>query len=231
MIEPQEQGTPANHPTGTAAATARHSRRQMYLVLSFTIWLSVVTLLVVADHRAVAHLLRDTPESLHHDSTALQRQIDSLDEQMEDIRRRPGGVSERAYATDQASVVSRLTKLTETAESSAPQSEVTAIREQLRALELRSAVDAKRRNRQRKRDDEANAPPGQQRIVPPFSVLGVEIRGGERFLATALPGVQSLSQVHLLRPGDTQDNWKLEALGADTADFLVDGHVQHIVLP
>jgi hypothetical protein len=230
MIEPQEHGTAANHLTGPAAATGRHSR-QMYLVLSCTIWLSVITLLVVADHRAVARLLKDTPESLHHDSTALQRQLDSLNEQMEDIRRRPGGVSESAYATDQASVVSRLTKLTQTAESSAPQSEVAELREQLRALELRLSEDAKRHSRPPKKDDEANVPPGQQRFVPPFAVLGVEIRGGERFLATAPPGVQSLSQVHLLRPGDTQDNWKLEALGANTADFLVDGHVQHIAFP
>ncbi len=37
---------------------------------------------------------------------------------------------------------------------------------------------------------------------PPFSILGVEYRGGERFLSVAPPGSTQLSQIHLIRQGD-----------------------------
>ncbi|RMQ30576.1 hypothetical protein ALQ05_200129 [Pseudomonas amygdali pv. mori] len=36
---------------------------------------------------------------------------------------------------------------------------------------------------------------------PPFSVVGVEYRGGERFLSVAPPGSTQLSQLNLIRPG------------------------------
>ncbi|WP_121294879.1 methyl-accepting chemotaxis protein, partial [Pseudomonas aeruginosa] len=37
---------------------------------------------------------------------------------------------------------------------------------------------------------------------PPFSILGVEYRGGERFLSVAPPGSTQLSQIYLIRQGD-----------------------------
>lgn len=38
---------------------------------------------------------------------------------------------------------------------------------------------------------------------PPFEVIGIEYRGGQEFLAVAPPGSTQLSQVDLVRPGDT----------------------------
>ncbi|OPE00635.1 methyl-accepting chemotaxis protein, partial [Pseudomonas aeruginosa] len=35
-----------------------------------------------------------------------------------------------------------------------------------------------------------------------FSILGVEYRGGERFLSVAPPGSTQLSQIYLIRQGD-----------------------------
>ena len=43
-------------------------------------------------------------------------------------------------------------------------------------------------------------PPAPQ--PPPFTVIGIEYRGGERFLSVAPPGSTQLSQINLIRPGD-----------------------------
>jgi exonuclease VII small subunit len=60
---------------------------------------------------------------------------------------------------------------------------------------------------------------------PPFTVVGVEYRGGERFLSVAPPGSTRLSQLYLVRPGDTIDgsNWRLSSLDDSRAQFSING--------
>lgn len=60
---------------------------------------------------------------------------------------------------------------------------------------------------------------------PPFSILGVEYRGGERFLSVAPPGSTQLSQIYLIRQGDAVagTNWRLTDLDDGTAHFDVAG--------
>jgi hypothetical protein len=59
--------------------------------------------------------------------------------------------------------------------------------------------------------------------VAPFAVLGLEHRGGERFLSVAALPVSTLAQVHLLRVGDqvsgVPGDWRLEQLEGMTAVF------------
>lgn len=60
---------------------------------------------------------------------------------------------------------------------------------------------------------------------PPFSILGVEYRGGERFLSVAPPGSTQLSQIYLIRQGDAVAGtiWRLTDLDDRTAHFDVAG--------
>ncbi|WP_257111680.1 hypothetical protein [Pseudomonas ficuserectae] len=66
---------------------------------------------------------------------------------------------------------------------------------------------------------------------PPFSVVGVEYRGGERFLSVAPPGSTQLSQLNLVRPGDTVagSNWQLNSLDDSRALFSINGSTR--ILP
>ncbi|WP_061292074.1 hypothetical protein [Azotobacter vinelandii] len=56
---------------------------------------------------------------------------------------------------------------------------------------------------------------------PPFHIVGVEYRGGERFLSIAPPGSTRLSQIYLIRPGDVVAGtaWRLRTLDDRTARF------------
>ena len=60
---------------------------------------------------------------------------------------------------------------------------------------------------------------------PPFTVIGIEYRGGERFLSVAPPGSTQLSQINLIRPGDgvTGTAWKLKSMDGRLAHFEVAG--------
>ncbi|WP_421555546.1 chemotaxis protein [Pseudomonas kitaguniensis] len=58
-------------------------------------------------------------------------------------------------------------------------------------------------------------------LSPPFSVLSVESRGGERFLAVAPPDSRSLMDVRLLHSGEQFGAWHLKALEPNSAIFAV----------
>ncbi|MCP2072814.1 UNVERIFIED_ORG: uncharacterized protein HemX [Pseudomonas lini] len=58
-------------------------------------------------------------------------------------------------------------------------------------------------------------------LSPPFSILSVESRGGERFLAVAPHDSRSLMDVRLLHSGEQLGAWHLKVLGPNAAIFAV----------
>ncbi|MHC8308611.1 chemotaxis protein [Pseudomonas sp. GT1P32] len=58
-------------------------------------------------------------------------------------------------------------------------------------------------------------------LSPPFSVLGVESRGGERFLAVAPHDSHALMDVRLLHRGEEFGAWHLKMLEPNSAIFAV----------
>jgi len=67
--------------------------------------------------------------------------------------------------------------------------------------------------------------------TPTFQLLGVESRGGERFLAIQPNGTAGLAAVRLLRLGDAEGRWQLEALEPRSAVFRVDQQTRRLPLP
>lgn len=63
---------------------------------------------------------------------------------------------------------------------------------------------------------------------PPFDVVGVELRGGERYLAISPKGAANLPRVRLLRQGDAEAGWKLDAIEATGGVFRMDGRLRRI---
>lgn len=68
--------------------------------------------------------------------------------------------------------------------------------------------------------------------TPPFTVVGIEYRGGERFLSVAPPGSTQLNQIYLIRPGDAVAGtaWRLNALDGRSARFDVAGTPQTVTV-
>lgn len=63
---------------------------------------------------------------------------------------------------------------------------------------------------------------------PPFQMVGLEYRGGERFLAIAPSGSTRLSQIYLIRPGEvvSGSGWRLKSVNERTATFDVAGNAR-----
>lgn len=66
-------------------------------------------------------------------------------------------------------------------------------------------------------------------LLPPFSVLSVEYRGGERFLAVAPPTSRSLNDIQLLHNGEQFGTWQLKVLEPNAAIFAVTAHPDQTV--
>jgi hypothetical protein len=75
----------------------------------------------------------------------------------------------------------------------------------------------------------AARPPVPAPLSPPFTVLGIESRGGERFLTAALLGSRSLAEVRLLHHGERIGSWYLKTLSPTTATFTVPNQPDQIV--
>jgi hypothetical protein len=66
---------------------------------------------------------------------------------------------------------------------------------------------------------------------PPFRVLGVELRGGERFLSITSTAAASLAGARLLREGDAEGGWQLQSIEAQAGVFQVNGQTQRVAVP
>ncbi len=67
--------------------------------------------------------------------------------------------------------------------------------------------------------------------TPPFQVLGLELRGAERFLAIRPNGADGLGAIRLLRVGEVESGWQLEALEPQSALFRFEQNTRRLTLP
>jgi hypothetical protein len=68
-------------------------------------------------------------------------------------------------------------------------------------------------------------------VKPPFQVIGVEQRGGERFLTVIRGEGQSISDIELVRVGTRLGDWMLETIEEDAAHFRVGGGLIQLPIP
>ncbi|MCC5902695.1 MAG: hypothetical protein JJT87_12325 [Halomonas sp.] len=66
---------------------------------------------------------------------------------------------------------------------------------------------------------------------PPFSISGVEFRGGRNFLSIASGPVSSLSEVKLLGEREFEGDWQLVNIGSSSAEFYYRGRSVTVPLP
>ncbi|ONH50908.1 hypothetical protein SAMN04490182_2000 [Pseudomonas cedrina] len=102
--------------------------------------------------------------------------------------------------------------------------------------ELKSRLEAQSQQlastaatRPKPRKPEAKSRPAT--VAPTFQVLGVEFRGGQRFLAIQPNGSLGLTQVRLLSLGDAEGQWRLEELTAQSALFRVGHQTRRLAVP
>ncbi|ARI02433.1 TPA: hypothetical protein L5G07_001493 [Pseudomonas aeruginosa] len=205
-------------------------RRTHWFKIAAGIWLLLISLIAVVNSVGLSRLTeqarRDTQET---QIKALAEQVAELAQQAEAGKRQPKLASQAEVAAARQALETRLTSLEQAQADAAHASDLQALQDRVGAVEthqqeLRSATPATLRPR---------VPVAVKPKVPtpPFRVVGLELRGGERFLSIAAPATNSLANVRLLREGDSDGGWQLQSIEAHAALFLVNGQSQRVALP
>ena len=195
-------------------------------VIAFA-WLFLLTLALALDHVVLTHEMGDARTYADRDAlAATQNQVGAVQSRLESLAdQKP--VSQADFEAAGAALKSRLESVERAASSNLRADALTPLLDRILVVEKqlstlrRSTLAAKR----------VDPPATSEKPVlqePPFSVIGVELRGGERFLSVAPVDAQSSRPIRLMRPGDAEGQWRLDGIDATGAQFTVDGVVRRL---
>jgi BMFP domain-containing protein YqiC len=181
-----------------------------------------VSAIALVDHVVLSQLSADVRPQ-ESEIAILHERVAALEAQLDGIAGKPPSVSESRFNVARQAWDARLAQLEEEMSGAVRRDELTTLHNRLNAIETRLAGIRQTRPAATPRPRPAPAEPAKapEVVVAPFTVLGIDVRGGELFLSLAPLGTDSLSQVHVLRVGETYDDWRLEKLDAAAAEFRV----------
>lgn len=210
---------------------ATSSRSRLLRVLAI-VWVTLISAVALLDRVAVGHLTQRVEGNVEYDQLvveALEERLTALEHGMEALQ--GGQVSEAMFAERQRALNDRLDQMDRAVRESTHAGDLVPLQERLSAVETRLArVRTTMRSAPPTRaPDTANKEPPPPE--PPFTVLGIEWRGGKQFLSLAPTGAYSLEAVRVLQPGESYEDWQLESIDAEGAAFRVAGRLQRITIP
>ena len=172
---------------------------------------------------------------LRHDLSALQDAQEKLQFALKDLKLAVDSGEQQANTLDPLldQWAQDIQELRKGLATRATEADMTALRARLEQAEQR-LLDLKPRSPTPPATSSASKPkktasPQLLALSPPFSVLAVESRAGEHFLATAPPGSRSLTDIRLLHSGEQIGAWRLKALEPRSALFAVTGQPDQTV--
>ncbi|WP_431819416.1 hypothetical protein [Burkholderia sp. F1] len=209
-------------------STPSQPRRMPLLRLATAAWLLALSSGLVIVMQDVHKLSAPpAPSPLAGQIDALTARVGQAEQQLAAIKRQPAPLAPEALT---AARTERETRLTQVEASLAARADAQALEalqtrvEKLEASPARAPMAAATGR-------PTPTPAKPVKVLPPFQVLGVELRGGQRFLTVAPLDATNLNQSRLLRVGESDGGWTLESIDATQASFRVSGKTRHLVLP
>lgn len=211
-------------------APSRATRLTRIVVL---VWLVVLTVAVAVFGANIARL-QQSPQTRAIETAmdTLQARITVLETFKSESERKPAGLPRTEFRSLREGWDQRLNLLEQTQQTKASGSDLEALRERLDALEhsVKTAV-SRQKPVARKPCTSSMVQRRTTSALPDFTLRGIELRGGERFLALAPNGSTALNQVQLLAVGEAQGRWQLQAIEGRSALFLVDQQMRRLTVP
>ena len=168
-----------------------------------------------------------TLDTLQRDSNALKDAQEKLQYALKDLKQMVDTGEQQANTLDPMldQWAQEIQELRDGLATRATEADMTALRARLEQVEQR-LLEFKTQPSPPPPTSSAAKPKKTARVRPvplslPFSVLSVESRGGERFLAVAPPDSRSLMDVRLLHSGEQFGAWHLKVLEPNSAIFAV----------
>lgn len=207
-------------------------RRVRTLQIILAAWLVLSSALAIVNHVALFRHKEDIDRRLSAsvDSAELSvyvEKLDQLQEQVTKLASAPSGLSETHFAIERQALLDQIEAINRTLPGFALTSDLQTIREEMRTVgrlqkAQRAAPVSPATTKETAQPDARH---------PPFTVLSIEGRGGERFVSVLPLGSRSLADVRLLRVGEALDSWQLSSIEAQTAVFQVGERQHRIAVP
>lgn len=190
---------------------SRPQSRARLLRVAAATWLLLISTAVIIDHVALSRLADDVQASAPSLQVAmLDSRLTDLERRMDAADRQPASLTQSSLDATRQALEERLAVLEQTA--STPQTaaaDIAPLQSRVEQLEARM-----REVRQAPAPATAPArrpPPADTArpalVEPPFRLLGIELRAGERFLSIAPADARSLAEARVLRLGETESGW------------------------
>ncbi|MBP0714261.1 hypothetical protein ABXK61_13160 [Burkholderia sola] len=158
---------------------------------------------------------------------ALATRLDQVTQELATLRRQPAPLAPEALAATREALEARLAPLEMSVAALTDDQQLRELKARIEKLEAPATPKVTATPVQRpKATAKVPMPP-----KPPFQVLGMELRGGERFLTVAPLGSTTAGQMRLLRTGESEGGWTLEHINDRHAMFRVNGQTQQVVVP
>ncbi|MCJ7956901.1 MAG: chemotaxis protein [Pseudomonas sp.] len=189
----------------------------------------------MAELRSTDTQYRQTLDTLQHDSNTLKDAQEKLQYALKDLTQLVDTGEQQANTLDPMldQWAQEIQELRDGLAARTTQADLTTLRARLEQVE-QQLLDLKPQPSLPPPTSSATKPKQKARpkpipLPPPFSVLGVESRGGKRFLAIAPHDSRSLRDIRLLHSGEQLGAWYLKVLEPNSALFAVAAHPDQTV--
>jgi hypothetical protein len=209
--------------------TPQHRRLQLLHVAAAT-WVLLVSATVVIDHVVLSNLAEAAKDRTPAMRIAvLEGRMDDLAQQLEQHRQRPTARPQTRYESERLAVDQRIAAVEEALGDHPTTDALQSMLARLERMEARLATP--RPTPSASVRPRTPGPVKPRTIEPAFRVIGVDMRAGERFLAILPTTAGALAQVRLLRPGEAEAGWRLEAIERGTAIFRHGDETRRLNVP
>ena len=194
--------------------------------IASAVWL-LVSVLTIVNSVGMSRMIEQTRTNAQYAHVqALTARVGELEQQVEAVKRQPKPIAQADLDSARQALDERLLHIEQAQPAETHGEAVQALQVRVGAIEARLKKTPLATVPHRTADA-----PKPEALELPFNVVGLELRGGERFLSIAVPGAVSLRDVRLLREGESVSAWQLQAIEAHTAVFRMDGQTLRVAVP
>ena len=204
---------------------SERNSRTRWLKIAAACWLLLISAVALINSVGLSRLAEQTQSSAQD---ALALRVADLEQRADADKRRPAPISQAEFADARQALDERMKRLEETEEARALAIDLQTLQARVNGIETRLEKTRQVASAARQRVPVATKPKVPE---PPFRVLGVELRGGERFLSITSTAAASLAGARLLREGDAEGGWQLQSIEAQAGVFQVNGQTQRVAVP
>ncbi|MBO9333116.1 hypothetical protein C1I89_32805 [Achromobacter pulmonis] len=202
-------------------------RRATLLRVAVITWGVLISAAALVNVVALAKLSEQAQASAPGSQVAaLEGRLTELGQRIGQAQQQPAALPQARYDTDRRALEQRLAVIEQTLGERLPADSLLPLQARIEQLEAKLTARPSPAASTRPRTPAKPKP-----IEPPFQVIGAELRAGERFVSILPSGAAALAQARLLRPGEDEAGWRLEAIDGAIAVFRHGEQTRRLPVP